>query len=130
MDLWAWRPAISARPAWRSSATAPSTPSRTASARRIPGSPSRSASTPAALADSSSLRPDHDRAHELVVPALLAVVPEHPQIAQAEREARQEAREVATDRPGHADQLAVVDVDDLDPERHLADRLTPGPFEV
>src|SRR5215210_1731227 len=66
----------------------------------------------------------HDRAGRLVLPRLLLLVPQHPEVAQEERDARHDADEVAhegtpvTDRP-----TAAAEVVDADAERLLAERL-------
>src|SRR5258708_3596346 len=69
------------------------------------------------------LRPDDNRTHELVVPRLLARIPQHPEVAEEEEE-RQEAGEVATDRSARPDsRLQRLLVDHPDRQRHLADGL-------
>src|SRR5581483_9897932 len=64
-----------------------------------------------------------DAACDLVVPRLLLVVPEHPEVAEEQRYRREDPREVAKDSTARADRPADAEVVDANPERALADRL-------
>src|SRR5215218_9551475 len=70
----------------------------------------------------SGLLDDHV-GDDLVVPALVLVVPEHPEVAKEAEELRQDASEVPADRPTGADLRARVDIDDPQVHRPLAHRL-------
>src|SRR4028119_2242762 len=68
----------------------------------------------------------HDGARHLVVPRLLLLVPQHPEVAQQQHDGGDEAADVADERAGGADRSAAREIDDADPERLLADRLAGG----
>src|SRR5829696_7062928 len=67
---------------------------------------------------------DDDVTGGLVVPALLLLVPQHPEVAQEERDGGDDADEVAHERAAVADRAAAAaEVVDADAERLLADGL-------
>src|SRR5262245_36069204 len=71
----------------------------------------------------------HDGARDLVVPRLLARIPDHPEVPEAEHETGQDAGDVATDRARDADDGTSGRVDDPDVCSHATDRLSLGPLE-
>src|SRR3954453_16561327 len=79
----------------------------------------------AAIWRESAVRVDrhHDAPGELVVPALLLLVPDHPEVAQEEGDRRQDHGDLADERPAVADRAADAEVVDADAERHLAEGL-------
>src|ERR671930_2094293 len=69
---------------------------------------------------------DDDVVRELVVPGLLLLVPEHPEVAEEAGDRRDVAADPADERPSVADRAAGPEVDDPDPHRLLPHRLAGG----
>src|SRR5215469_3817499 len=79
--------------------------------------------TPFRSRDGVVLHRDDDVVRRLVVPALLLLVPEHPEVAEVTEEARDEADDESHERPAVADVSAGVEVDHTDPQYSLAEGL-------
>src|SRR2546421_233759 len=72
-----------------------------------------------------------DRRRDLVVPGLLLLVPEHPEVAEEAHDPGQDAPDPADERAAVADRPAGREVDHSDVQQLLADRLAGGTaFEV
>src|SRR5256714_7718820 len=72
-----------------------------------------------------------DRRRDLVVPRLLLLVPEHPEVAEEAHDPGQDAPDPADERAAVADRPAGREVDHSDVQQLLADRLAGGTaFEV
>src|SRR4051794_16332418 len=69
----------------------------------------------------------HDVAGELVLPALILLVPEHPEVAEEERNGRQDPADLADEPPPIADRAALAEVVHPDPQGALAERLAGLP---
>src|SRR5215217_4390638 len=67
-------------------------------------------------------RNDHG-AGDLVLPALLLLVPQHPEVAEAQRDGREVLADLAQESASVADRAALPEVVDPDAERLLAERL-------
>ena len=68
-----------------------------------------------------------DRACELVVPGLLLLVPQHPEVAEEQRDCRDDPADPADEAAAVPDRAAAAEVDDPDPERLLAECLPRRP---
>ena len=64
------------------------------------------------------------------MPGLLLLVPEHPEVAEEERDRRDDPADVAEERAAVADRAAAAEIDDADPERLLAEGLAGRALEV
>src|SRR5919198_2969455 len=69
---------------------------------------------------------DDDVVRELVVPGLLLLVPEHPEVAEEAGDGRDVATDPADERGPVADRAAGAEVDHADAHRLLPDRLAGG----